>query len=252
MDLNLTEVLAERPTKTVYRDGNKTVKLFTLGYKKSNVLNEALNHSRVEENTNLLIPKLLEVSTNGGRWAIVTEFVEGKSLQDLLSEQPEREDEYLSAFVKLQMKVLGQRVPLLSMLGDKCKRKLSEADIDDNVRFELMHRLDGFKRHTKLCHGDFNPANIIVDNKGKYHIIDWAHASQGNASFDAANTYLMFLLEGKAERAEKYLKLFCSESTLARDNVLAWVPIVAATRLEKASEAEKTKLEQWVNVVDFQ
>lgn len=252
MNLTLTEVLAERPNKTVYRDGDKTVKLFALGYKKSNVLNEALNHSRVEESTDLLIPKLLEVSTNGGRWALVTEYVEGESLQSLMSREPEREDEYLSNFVKLQMKVLGQRVPLLSMLSDKCKRKLTEAQIDENVRYELMHRLDGFKRHTKLCHGDFNPANIIVDSKGKYHIIDWAHASQGNASFDAANTYLIFMLEGNKERAAKYLKLFCKLSGLAENNVLAWVPIVAATRLEKASQDEKTKLEQWFNVVDFQ
>lgn len=36
------EVIAERKTKTVYRDNDKTIKLFIENYSKSNILNEAL------------------------------------------------------------------------------------------------------------------------------------------------------------------------------------------------------------------
>ena len=43
------EVIAERKTKTVYRDNDKTIKLFIENYSKSNILNEALNQNRVEE-----------------------------------------------------------------------------------------------------------------------------------------------------------------------------------------------------------
>ena len=45
----------------------------------SNVLNEALNHSRVEESSNLNVPKLLEVTRIDNRWALVSEFIEGKT-----------------------------------------------------------------------------------------------------------------------------------------------------------------------------
>ena len=53
MEYNLSQPIAERRTKTVYRDGNKTIKLFIENYSKAAILNEALIQSRVEENTDL-------------------------------------------------------------------------------------------------------------------------------------------------------------------------------------------------------
>ena len=79
-------------------------------------------------------------------------------------------------------------------------------------------------RHTKLCHGDFNPTNIIVDKKGNWAVIDWAHAAQGNASADAAMTYLLFALEDQ-KLADMYINLFCKKSDTARQYVNRWLPI---------------------------
>ena len=70
------EIIAERKTKTVYKDNGKTIKLFIENYPKSNILNEALNQARVEE-TGLNIPKLLEVTKMENRWALVSEHIEG-------------------------------------------------------------------------------------------------------------------------------------------------------------------------------
>lgn len=53
MKYNLTEPIAERKTKTVYKDGDKTIKLFIENYSKAAILNEALIQSRVEESTDL-------------------------------------------------------------------------------------------------------------------------------------------------------------------------------------------------------
>ena len=86
------EVIAERKTKTVYRDNDKTIKLFIENYSKSNILNEALNQTRVEE-TELNVPKLLEVTKIENRWALISEYIEGKSLQELMDENPEKLDE---------------------------------------------------------------------------------------------------------------------------------------------------------------
>ena len=65
-------------------------------------------------------------------------------------------------------------------------------------------------KHTKLCHGDFNPSNIIVGDDGKLYVIDWVHASQGNASADVARTYLLLSLKDK-KKAELYMDLFCEK-----------------------------------------
>ena len=66
-------------------------------------------------------------------------------------------------------------------------------------------------KHNKVCHGDFNPSNVIVGKNGKMTVVDWAHANQGNASADAAMTYLLFALKDQ-ETADLYLKLFCKKS----------------------------------------
>ncbi len=80
MELNLNNPIATRKTKTVYKDENKTIKLFIENYSKANILNEALIQSRVEENTDLPISKLIEVTKIENRWALVTEYIEGTPL----------------------------------------------------------------------------------------------------------------------------------------------------------------------------
>lgn len=77
--MKLDKVIAVRTSKTVYKDGDCAIKVFDADYKKSDILNEALNQARVEE-TGLPIPKLLEVGVVDGKWAIVSEFIKGKTL----------------------------------------------------------------------------------------------------------------------------------------------------------------------------
>lgn len=101
-------------------------------------------------------------------------------------------------FVDLQLQILSHNVPLLNRIKEKYKRKINEVqDLTDNARYELQVRLDGMKNHTKLCHGDYNPSNVIIKEDGTAYIIDWAHVTQGNASADCARTFLIFSIEGK-------------------------------------------------------
>lgn len=91
MNLNFDNPIMERKTKTVYKDGDKTIKLFVENYSKADILNEALNQSRVEEGTDLNIPKLLEVSKVENRWALVSEHIEGTPLDKLMEQNPEKQ-----------------------------------------------------------------------------------------------------------------------------------------------------------------
>ena len=217
MEFNLNQPIVERKTKTVYRVGNKIRKLFVENYSKSAILNEALIQSRVEENTDLKMSRLLEVTKIENRWALITEYVEGTPLDVLMQQHPEKEDEYLNLFVDIQLEVLSKRVPSLNRIKDKYRRRLENANnLNDNIKYELLQRLEGMKNHDKLCHGDFNPSNIIINEDGRYSIIDWAHATQGNASADVARTFLIFSMDGKKDLAEKYLELFSKKSNIDR------------------------------------
>ena len=245
------KIVAERPGKKIYREGDKLIKLFDKGYSKADILNEALNQARVEE-TDLNIPKIEAVTVVDGSWSIVMNFIEGPTLEQLMQEHPEKIDEYLELFVIFQRMVQTKRVPFLNVFIEKRNRKISAAELDATTRYDLHTRLSGMKRHTKLCHGDFNPSNIIISADGTPYIIDWAHATQGHASADVARTYLLFYLQGKVEIAEKYLKLFCKRSDTAIQYVQKWIPIVAASRLVKAPEEEKEFLKRWIDVVDYE
>ncbi|MEG2002206.1 MAG: aminoglycoside phosphotransferase family protein [Clostridia bacterium] len=251
--MNLERIIAVRTAKTVYKDGDKVIKLFSEDYSKADVFNEALNQARVEE-TGLNIPKIYEVTNVDGKWAIVMENIEGKTLDQLMTAHPEKEDEYLENFVELQINAQRQSAPLLNKLRDKMDRKISETKniLDASTRYELHTRLNGMPKHTKLCHGDFNPKNIIVTKNDEYYIIDWAHATQGNASADVARTYLLFKLEKKDELAEKYIKMFCEKSDTALQYVQSWMPIVAASQLVKGNKEEAEFLKSWTNVVEFE
>ena len=253
MEYNLNNPIAERKDKKIYRAGDTVVKVFDNHYSKADILNEALNQARVEEGTNLNIPKLLEVTKINNRWALVSEHIEGTPLNILMEQYPEKQDEYLELFVKIQLEILSNEVPLLNRIKDKFRRKLTGANnIDDNTRYELLQRLEGMKNHTKLCHGDFNPSNIIIKDNGEHYIIDWAHVTQGNASADCARTFLLFSMEGKTELADKYLNLFSNKSDIEKGLIQRWIPIVAATQMTKGKEEEQEFLSKWIDVVDYQ
>ena len=187
-----------------------------------------------------------------GKWAIVTEYIEGKTMAELVKENPDKFDEYLDRFVDLQLLVHSKKAPLLTKLKDKMNRKITQTDLDATTRYELHTRLESMPKHDKVCHGDFNMSNIIVTKDGKLYILDWAHATQGNASADVARTYLLFCLEGDREKADKYLDLFCKKSDTAKQYVQKWLPIVAASQSVKGKPEERDFLLSWVNVVEYE
>ncbi len=249
--MKLENVIAVRNNKTIYRDGDRCIKVFAEGYSKPDILNEALNQARIE-GTGLNIPKVLEVTTVEGKWAIVSEYIEGKTLAQLMEENPEKKKEYLSLLVDLQLTMHSKTCAHLNKLKDKMNRKINETTLDATTRYDLHMRLEGMPKHNKVCHGDFNPSNIIIAEDGTPYIIDWSHATQGNASADAARTYLLFWLAGDTDAAKKYLELFCRKSNTAKQYVQKWMPIVAASQSVKGNEHERELLLSWVDVVEYE
>lgn len=252
MFYNLDNEIAKRETKNVYRDGNRTIKLFVEGYSKSGILNEALNQARVEEGTDLNIPKLVEITKIDNRWGLVSEHIEGTPLDQLMNKNPEKVDEYINLFVDIQLMVTSKKVPLLNKMKEKYRSRIKESNLfEDNIKYELLQRLEGMEGKTNLCHGDFVPSNIIITESGEYYVIDWAHVTQGNPEGDAATTYLRFCMYKMQELADKYLEIFCEKSKINKMNILKWIPIIAANQYLKQKPEEIETLKQWINVVEF-
>ena len=249
--MEIEKILIERTNKRIYKSGKFVVKEFDSDFSKSDILNEALNQARVEE-AGLKIPQLEEVKKIDGKWAIVLDYIEGKTLAEIIENDRKNLEMYMEKFVDIQIEIHSKRSPLLNKLKDKMSRKIDETNLDATTRYELHTRLEGMPKHNKVCHGDFNPSNIIITPAGDYYVLDWSHATQGNASADVARTYLLFSLKGDKEAAEMYLNMFCKKTDTAKQYVQQWLPIVAASQSVKGNEEEREFLLNWIDVVDYE
>lgn len=251
MKLEEKNLIVKRPYKEVYKCDECVVKVFEPGHPKSDVFNEALNTARVEE-AGLDIPKVKEVTQIDGKWALSIEYKAGKTLEEMMEGDKGNLEKYMEDFVDLQLTIHNKTSPLLNKLKDKLSRQINGLkELDATTRYELLTRLESMPKHNKVCHGDFNPSNVIVGKNGKMTVVDWAHATQGNASADAAMTYLLFALKDQAA-ADMYMKIFCKKSDTAMQYVQQWLPIVAASQLTKDNELEKDFLMKWIDVMDYQ
>lgn len=248
--MKLENVIAVRDNKKIYRDGNVKIKVFDESFSKADILNEALNQARVEE-TGLNIPKIAAIENIDGKWAIISEYIEGKTLAQLMEENPEKTDEYINLMVDLHIEVLEKPCRILNRLNDKLTSKIMASDLDAITRFDLHRRILEMPNRSKICHGDFVPANITISEDGKVYIIDWSHAAQGNASADVVRTCLLLRLAGSGEVADKYIDLYCEKTGIEKDYVSKWFPIVAAALSSDATEEDKKTLLNWIKTSDF-
>ncbi len=248
--MKLDRVIAVRTKKTIYRDGDHCIKVFNVPYSKAAIYNEASNHARIEE-TGLNIPKVLGVTMFDGKWAIVSEYIRGKTMEQLLIEHPENKTTYYHTLADLQNTIHQKECPYLYRLKDELNQKISISELDATTRYDLHNRLETMAKGIAICHGDFCPSNVILSEDGIYYTLDWTLASYGNPLADVAQTYIMLWLNNSYEDAELYLDLYCSESHEDKEKIYAWLPIIGAAMSVRRPLNERTLLLECVNSQDF-
>jgi len=239
--MELKNVISKRSYKTVYAEDGKIIKLFVKGYPKTNVFNEALNQTRMED-SEINVPKVIEVVEIDGCWAFISEEIKGKTLERLMIENPEKLDEYLDLFIDTQILMSKQNSFLLNPLVHRMSRRIARSELRATTRYDFQIRLEEMEQFHEVVHGDYNPSNIIIDENGKVWVIDWAHVSEGNAAADVAKTYLWFNLHNQNELSEKYLKRYVERSVIEEKFIRNWMPLVAAWILDTALEEKKPYL----------
>lgn len=248
-------VIVQRANKVVYHDGDRIIKVFNDVKPASDVFNESLNTARVAE-TGIRVSDPLEVSQveSGeyeGCWALANRYVPGKNLHQAFDEAEANGtfDEVFDRFVDLQLEVQGFRAPLLNRQKDKLNRMISDTKgiIDATTRYDLHIRVEGMMADERVCHGDFVPSNVILGDDGELYLCDWAHVTAGAPDVDAAMTYLLFSLR-HPQSAERYLKRYCERADVARQQIMRWMPVIAAAELSRGRKRDEEFLKGWVNV----
>jgi len=86
-----------------------------------------------------------------------------------------------------------------------------------------------------------HPYNIMFRD-GAHWIIDWEDASRGDPTADACMAYfysMRWAAKDSNQSDEQYLRLFCKESGIAREEVLAWLPVIAGVQINIDDEQDR-------------
>lgn len=238
--MNLDKIIAVRTGKTVYKDYDRVIKVFDSDYSKTDILNEALNQARAEE-AGLSVPRLYGVEKEDGKWAIVSEYISGKTVAEIIAENPDKADEIVKRFAEIQIELQKNASLPFTRLKDKVERRIKHSDVDDKTRARLLKMLSDFPEGHCLCHCDFSPTNVIIDKSGNPVVIDWSHAAIGAAEADAASAYLRYLFIDKTT-AEKYLDFYCECAGKSKESIIKLIPIMAAAKSVSRYASERSFL----------
>ncbi|MBD5797606.1 aminoglycoside phosphotransferase [Bacillus pseudomycoides] len=236
--MNLGNPIAIGNTAKIYLYDNKIVKVFKKHFPNTESLYEA-KKQEYAYSCGIQVPKVLEVTKIKGRQAIIMEYVKGKTVGDLLIHNMERVEHYISICVNAQQKVDAVVVDsdLLEPMSEKLRRQIeSVQNLDEKQKGKLLRKLDSMVFEPRLCHGDFHPFNLILSNDN-VKIIDWVDASAGDIRADVYRTCLLYA-QASVELAEMYLRIYCKNAGLSRDEVIKWAPIIAGARLSEKVSSE--------------
>ena len=222
-------------------------KLFHKSFNSYHIYREAMLHCMAEK-AGINVPKIHGVVEVEDRLAIVSDFIEGDTVAELMDEFPAKKDKYLSLLADTQLDLLSHTVNDLRKLTHSLEQDIKAlTQIDEVKRYELETLLASMPDHDKLCHGNFGPENVMIDGMDKVFVLDWNAASRGNAGADMAKTYLKFTLTS-TEDAEKYVRLLCEKTGYERQYIYEWAPLMAVSCLNEKgySEKEREALLTWI------
>lgn len=145
------------------------------------------------------VPRLLGIARIDGRPASVWERIEGASMWQHISEQPERSGELGELLADIQLGLFALLPPLaLPSQRDRLVSKIrTSATTFEPSLARALDIVPPLVAPLCLCHGDLHPSNVILSDQGPV-IVDWFDASRGDPVADVARTLLTTRGDGRA------------------------------------------------------
>ncbi len=245
--MNLGTPIAAGNTAKIYLYKGKVVKLFNDNLPVTESLYEA-NKQRLALSYGLNVPKVIDVTEIDGKQAIIMEYVEGKTLGNVLSKNMDQAEHFMSMSIDIQQEIHSYTADTLEPMSAKLTRQIEAANLKESHKIQLIDKLHSITYESRLCHGDFHLFNLILSKNGTVTIIDWVDSSAGDIRADIYRTYLLYS-QFSAEIAEMYLRLYLRKSNLSKEEIFQWAPIIAAARLSENVPSEKS--ERLIEIINY-
>jgi len=233
------DLIYDNGSVKIYRDGDRAIKVFP-----RTSYDRVAATARIQafaRGAGLPVPAVYGVRRTGiAKIAFEMAYIEGRLL---ITDEMDREQtkDAIIEMARLHSMIGAVDGGGLPDFTEPLSREIMKsAHLSEPVKeglLSLMRRLDTGK--TNLCHGDMHPGNIVFGGE-KYWIIDWSRScvSRGDPAADACNTYL-YQLRFMPDYAQVYLDAFCGMSGVRREDVLAWLPVIAGYQINIKDDEER-------------
>lgn len=257
---SLGECLSRKRQADVYAAGQAhVVKLFCHGTSLDTIGQESFVASSLHVRgmpVPVVTPGLL--ASDDGRHGLRYERVPGRSLGEIIASKPFKIFGMLPHLVGVHRSILASE-PLEGLLSQRevLRERLAHASmLDLRDRQRLIRILDEAPDSQRLCHGNFEPANVILDDDGGARVMGWRHALNGCPLGDITRTALVLMFPAAAEqphpRAEMvfrwflgrlYVREYLRQQPTERGLLRTWMTISTAVRAcDDVNQRERGRL----------
>lgn len=188
---------------------DKVCKLFYQGYPLEGV-NVEFNNAKLLNNMKLSVPKCYEKVYIDNRHGLIYEKAKGRSLIDYLTD-PDSYNMVVLALSNTHREILELECSSLPSYKDFIRSIIIDRDM------VTLKALEGLPDGNVLCHGDFHPGNIIIDNDGGIKIIDFMNLCRGPKEYDIARTYYLVGCSKLPDDMDNFEEIQAIRQTLAED-----------------------------------
>ena len=245
------EIIGKGRTASVFRKEDKAVKIFEQDFPKEYILRE-YKYAKLASDYTPYAPKVFDFIEEKA-YGIEFEYIEGKTMSDLLKEDSSEVEKYAKLLAELHTEIhhieldfsdkeefFDWRIPRTPFLSIKQKT-------------DILEYTNSLEHTNHLCHGDFHPGNIIIGEKN--YVIDWMVGSSSNPLSDVCRTSLMLqspLLWHHPNKEiskeiqmiieklhQTYIKHYCQLQGVNIIDINEWMLPIAALRLQEGIELEK-------------
>lgn len=191
------ELIAKGNTAEIYEFGNNLIcKLFYPKYPKDYIRHEFYNATVVRK-LGIRTPKAYKLIIVNGRDGIVYDQIMGEKLSHKLHEiSGALSCMWMDEFVNFHKQLLRHSIDDAMNYKDFLKMFVTDG--------ETIAKINRLADGNCLLHGDFHPANVMVDENNNLVLIDMMNICKGPILYDVARTY--FLLRYDNNVQSKYLE----------------------------------------------
>lgn len=252
-NISLDRPIANGRTADVYAwDDGDVLKLFHHWFPLEDVEYE-FKIAKAVHASGVKSPAVKEIVQVNGRNGLIYERIHGETMFTLLKRAPWKVFQFGKLFAQYHFQMRARDFTAEAPdQKQKIQNKIKRADaLPVYLKPKLLHALEPLPAGNKVCHGDFHPDNVLI-NENDSIVIDWIDASKGNPLADVARTSVLAL--GAASTLNFGMRLFIKlfHSIYLReyfrlqpngfDEYQKWIPIVAGARISE----NIAELENWL------